>query len=123
MIRTAEEAVSWRIRSELRERLGPELDDEMLNAHLLSAFHRLAYAAHGDRRHLVPASILPRDIPTVPVDESALLSLAERLFGSLNSVAYAPSPHGEREPLCPAPVSTRLTRRSELLGTASALWP
>ena len=124
MLLTADDATSWRMRSELRARLSSELDDGMLSAHLFSAYQRLAYAAHGDRRQLVPASILARDVPAAPVDEEAVLSLAETLLGTrLDSVVYAPSEHGEREPLCPAPVATRLARRRELVGTASALWP
>jgi hypothetical protein len=119
MLRTADEATAWSMRAELRARLSSELDDEMLGAHLLSAYERLAYSAHGDRRQLVPASILVRDVPAVPVDEEAVLSLAQTLLGTrLDSVAHTPSEHGEREPLRAAPVCTRPMRRRELDGTA-----
>jgi len=124
MIRTAEEATSWQMRSELRARLASELDDAMLDAHLFSAYQRLAYAAHGDRRHIVPAAILARDVPTVPVDEESVLSLAQNLLGTrLDSVVYTPSEYGEKEPLRAAPVATRQTRRRELGGAAAAFWP
>jgi hypothetical protein len=124
MIRTAKEAMSWQMRSELRARLASELDDAMLDAHLFSAYQRLAYAAHGDRRHIVPAAILARDVPTVAVDEESVLSLAQNLLGTrLDSVEYTPSEYGEKEPPRAAPVATRQTRRRELGGTAAAFWP
>ena len=118
MIRSLEDATSDSTQRALRARLGEDVGSELLCAHLYSAYQRLAYSAHGARMHLQSASILPRDVAPMPVDEGAVLSLAVALFGTrLDAVAYVPSEHGEREPLQPAPVATRQSRRRELSGT------
>jgi hypothetical protein len=118
MIRSFEDATSESTQRALRARLGEDVGSELLCAHLYSAYQRLAYTAHGARMHLQSASILPRDVGPMPVDEGAVLSLAVTLFGTrLDSVAYEPSADGEREPLQRAPVATRLSRRRELPGT------
>jgi hypothetical protein len=118
MIRSLEDATSESMQRALRARLGEDVGSELLRAHLYSAYQRLAYSAHGARMHLQSASILPRDVAPMPVDEGAVLSLAVALFGTrLDSVAYVPGEHGEREPLQPAPVATRQSRRRELSGT------
>lgn len=121
MIQTSDDATSSYMRAALRSRLGfgSEMGEEMLCAHLLSAYERLAYSSFGDRRQLAPANILPRQLTAVPVEESDLLSLASTLFGTrLDSVAYTPSEHGEQEPLRAAPVATRESRRRELGGAS-----
>ena len=100
MIRSVDEATSPQMRAALRSRvgLGSEMGDEMLRAHLHSAYERLAYSSFGDRRQLAPANILSRQLTSVPVNDSDLLSLAATLFGTrLDSVAFTPSEHGEQE--------------------------
>ena len=123
MVGSTEEATSRPMREALRSRLGlwDGIGDEMICAHLASAYDRLAYCSFGDRRQLAPASILPRQLTSVPVDASDVIALAATLLGArLDSVVYTPTEHGELAPLASAPVATR-SRRRELVGTSHIL--
>ncbi len=107
------------MREALRSRLGlwDGIGDEMICAHLASAYERLAFSAFGDRRQLAPASILPRQLTAVPVDPADLIALAATLFGRLDAVEYTPNENGEFAPLPSAPIATR-TRHRELPGAS-----
>jgi hypothetical protein len=119
MIGSTAEATSMSMREALRSRLGlwDGMGDEMICAHLVSAYERLAYSSFGDRRQLAPASILPRQLTAVPVDPVDLIALAATLFGRLDAVAYTPKENGEVAPLSSAPIATR-TRHRELPGAS-----
>ncbi len=119
MISSTVEATSMSMREALRSRLGlwDGMGDEMICAHLVSAYERLAYSSFGDRRQLAPASILPRQLTAVPVDPVDLIALASTLFGRLDAVAYTPNENGDVAPLSSAPIATR-TRHRELSGAS-----
>lgn len=116
MIGSAAEATSRTMREALRARLGlwDGVGDEMICAHLVSAYERLACSSFGDRRQLAPASILPRQLVAVPVEASDAIALAATLFGRLDTVEYTPTADGVVAPLTSAPIATRQSRRREL---------